>query len=697
MPTLPRRRRSRFAALTALATFGAATFVASTASADTWTVLAYVAGDNNLERYAVEDIQEMAKVGTGGNLKIAVQLDRSLKYSQASLDGVPNFKGTKRLRVDKDKVVEMQDVGNPDGTQPATVADFIKWGIATFPSDHYAVVLWDHGSGWKGCCEDESSPGRDWTPLNDIAEGLRLGLEGSGRTKYDLIGFDQCLMASIEVAHAIQPYGKVMVASAETEPGPGWDYEPFMRAIANNPAIDAAGVGKAIADSYSVSANDSEHTMSVVDLEKIPALVQSIDTLSDTLGPAAAVRESWMPMARSRANAEKYGSSGFGDPLAAIDLGNFIDGLGATPAYKPNTDAVRAAMNAAVVYKVQGPGHGNHTGLSIHLPEKAAKPEYLEVGYGKTRWPGFIANYAIGSTSDPTPPDIEDPVIDPFPQIGPIPGLPNIIGPVDILGGSSATDLNLANLIVSSDPGNGGASTFLGMLPAAVASNGKMGAKFDGRWPTLTDGTKEGFAPFFPISTFVEKGGAPKQMLAMLADIGDTAGGYRPGVVMFKYDPTTRSAEIGRAYTYDLFKGFGQVDVTKDAPKVRPWQLTVQSFGLPLASAGTTEFSGKTLALKTKALPKSTYQIGFVANDLAGNLATKQIKVHVDVPQDAPNGEDPNGDPSGDPNGDPSRNGARSTTACDASGAHGASNAMFLVGTLGALALFGTRRRRVRK
>src|SRR5690349_7171473 len=150
---MPTTRRSRFAALTALATFGAATFVASTAKADTWTVLAYVAGDNNLERYAIDDIKEMAKVGTGGNLKVAVQLDRSLKYSNASLDGVANFKGTKRLRVDKDKVVELQDMGNPDGTQPSTIGDFIKWGIATFPSDHYAVILWDHGSGWKGCCE----------------------------------------------------------------------------------------------------------------------------------------------------------------------------------------------------------------------------------------------------------------------------------------------------------------------------------------------------------------------------------------------------------------------------------------------------------------------------------------------------------------------------------------------------------------
>jgi hypothetical protein len=697
MPSM-RRRSTRFRfALTALAAFGVSTFAATYAKADTWTVLAYVAGDNNLERFAIEDIKEMSKVGTGQNLKIAVQLDRSLKYSQESLPGVANFKGTKRLRVDKDNVVELQNVGNPDGTQPSTIGDFIKWGIATFPADHYAVVLWDHGSGWKGCCEDESGPGRDYTPLNDISEGLRLGLEGSGRQKYDLIGFDECLMAGVEVAHAIQPYGKIMVSSAETEPGRGWDYEPFMKAIVSNPSIDAPGLGKAIADGYTASAGDSEHTLSVVDLEKVPALVTAMDSLSDTLGPAAAVRETWTPMARARANSEKYANSGFSDPLAAIDLGNFIDGLGSANAgFKPSADAARAAMNAAVLYKVQGSGHAKHSGLSIHLPEKAANAEYLGVAYGKTRWPGFIANYAIGSGSDPSPPDIDDPDVEPFPPPGPIPNLPNIIGPVDFLSQSQASDLNLANLIVSSDSGNGG-STFLGMLPATVSPDGKMRAKFDGRWPTLTDGVQDGFAPFFTVSQFTEKGGGTRQMLAMVADLGDTAGGYRPGIVMFKYDPATRDATVSRAYTYDLFKGFGSVEVGKDVPKVRPWVLTVQSFGLPTAAPGTKEFNGTTLALKTKALPKSTYQVGFVASDLAGNLATKQTRVHVDVPQDSPNPDDPNADPNADPNGDASRNGARSTTACDASGAHGTSNAVFLVGTLGALALFNVRRRRAKK
>ena len=39
---------------------------------------------------------------------------------------------------------------------------------------------------------------------------------------FDLVGFDACLMASVEVAKIIEPHAKYMIASEEVEPGHGW-------------------------------------------------------------------------------------------------------------------------------------------------------------------------------------------------------------------------------------------------------------------------------------------------------------------------------------------------------------------------------------------------------------------------------------------------------------------------------------------
>ena len=41
-----------------------------------WTVMVYMAGDNNLESAAMVDLKEMAKVGSTSDVNIVVQLDR---------------------------------------------------------------------------------------------------------------------------------------------------------------------------------------------------------------------------------------------------------------------------------------------------------------------------------------------------------------------------------------------------------------------------------------------------------------------------------------------------------------------------------------------------------------------------------------------------------------------------------------------
>ena len=60
-----------------------------------WTFLVYLDGDNNLEREAIDDLLEMAAVGSDPNLNIVVQFDRIAGYDRRYGD----WTGTKRFHV----------------------------------------------------------------------------------------------------------------------------------------------------------------------------------------------------------------------------------------------------------------------------------------------------------------------------------------------------------------------------------------------------------------------------------------------------------------------------------------------------------------------------------------------------------------------------------------------------------------------
>ena len=113
-------RRSHRLRLTTLAALAATTLAASTASADTWTVMTYVYADNNLESEAIFNLKQMMKVGTTGNLKVVAQVDREPQVLEGSRSPAsPNFSGTKRMRAQsRQRRRVVQDMGTLDNTQP---------------------------------------------------------------------------------------------------------------------------------------------------------------------------------------------------------------------------------------------------------------------------------------------------------------------------------------------------------------------------------------------------------------------------------------------------------------------------------------------------------------------------------------------------------------------------------------------------
>lgn len=68
--------------------------------------------------------------------------------------------------------------------------------------------------------------------------------------RFEIIGFDACLMGTLEIAEALKDVGRYLAASQDIEPGGGWDYTSLLNFIAANPSADGAAIGKAIAEGY---------------------------------------------------------------------------------------------------------------------------------------------------------------------------------------------------------------------------------------------------------------------------------------------------------------------------------------------------------------------------------------------------------------------------------------------------------------
>lgn len=244
-----------------------------------WTFLVYIAGDNNLAKYADLDLKEMMQVGSNDTINI-------LAYTTIKREG--EDKRTVKYYIEKDNLLQIGELPAKDSGDVATLTEALEWAHVEYPADHFALVLWDHGSGilnrsscWlKGICMDDTT-GHYLTDRNLFAAcGYICDTYRNGK-KIDVIACDACLMGSVEMAYTLQPYADYYVASEETIPGYGFPYDqvlaPFIEGSLE-PIDFATNLVKVYAESY--DATKTEYTISAIDLHKVEPLVKQLDLVA---------------------------------------------------------------------------------------------------------------------------------------------------------------------------------------------------------------------------------------------------------------------------------------------------------------------------------------------------------------------------------------------------------------------------------
>jgi pimeloyl-ACP methyl ester carboxylesterase len=382
-----------------------------------WTVLVYMAGDDRSPdgiEYAIsQDLAEIKKVGSTDSVHFLVQTDDAT--------GTASYRYRLRKETDlaSDRIERFNGDLNTGSTK--TLVDFVQWAHYLFPAERTALVLWGHGSGhddqniyravrgsvnprtaarlaqrrlgfFSGTRRSilEQGPTRgygyddtagDFLDNAELRKALLQVKEILGR-KLDILGFDACLMAMIEVAYQIHDVANILVASERTEPGDGWSYSRAFRNLRAHPETMPNKLVKDVVGAYCYAYND-DMTLSAINLEKIPQLAQYISTWTKTADPAT-----FHDIRCSALDCSPRPGDGY------CDLGSFLDAASDLKD-KSSKEAriARKALKESVIASC-----GRTSGLTIYAPgnfrpRQAGSTDALYLGLNfvrETEWGSFL-------------------------------------------------------------------------------------------------------------------------------------------------------------------------------------------------------------------------------------------------------------------------------------------------------------------
>lgn len=376
-----------------------------------WTLIVYLVG-SDLESGSdagSTDMAEMMSISNTSNVNIVVLTGAAKKdgwrtpQSYLIKDGV---------RTDLDFVAPNQQAMS----SPENLTAFINWSITNYPATNYFLTMWNHGMSIRGYGWDEVGQTQFSVPQVAAAIGATNYVQTGN--KFELIGFDACLMANLEAQLPLKEFGKFFVASEETEPGHGWDYAPIIRAMQQT-EFDWNGfdIGIEVIDGFiaqGIAENSGPTTtLSVTDLAELDNLRDKLELLIAKIKQEGKHRS----LQQARAVAQEYSQS-LTEPLGSedvVDIGDLMKKLKVKdPSLAAEADAVLTALGQVVLYERHSTGRPNSTGMTMFIPHNKMVDTFetgffMRETYAPLQFSDPIENYistdyyvAVGS--DQTPP-----------------------------------------------------------------------------------------------------------------------------------------------------------------------------------------------------------------------------------------------------------------------------------------------------
>ncbi len=382
-----------------------------------WTVMVYLAGDNNLAVDGIFDIDEMEAAGVDPRVQVVVQAEFSPSQLAQYKCGAecfnrPNFNTFRYAITGAGTDVNgpngpAEDIGNVNMTDPAQLRAFVNWGRQKYPAKKYMVVLWNHGGGYVGLLQDETSAGGALMSL----DGLKAGLTGVG--PIDVVDFDMCLMAGYETLEKLDGLTQYAVFSEEVVPGEGNPYTTIIDGLQANPTVGGRELASLLVDRFNANYEGGKASTT-----KSAYALSGLGAFNTALGAfATQLRQDVGTMKGTIAEAARA-SQKFSYP-ELTDVVSFLDSLdtrvSGSAALRQKIAALRTAA-LAPAFRIsskarRGTGNGGQlpadvrraTGLHIVLPSGMEGDVFADRGarslasyealYGGMPWTGFLHDY----------------------------------------------------------------------------------------------------------------------------------------------------------------------------------------------------------------------------------------------------------------------------------------------------------------
>ncbi len=323
---------------------------------DTVTVMIYMCGTDLESKYgmATKDLQEMMRADISDKVNIIVETGGCSKWQTK---GISNSKN-QIYKVETGNMYLLEDnVGNSSMTEPKNLQNFINYCAANYKATRNILILWDHGGGSiTGYGYDENKGSSSMT-----LSKLKSALDGADCT-FDFIGFDACLMATLETALVCNNFSDYLLASEETEPGTGWDYTGWITELSGNTSVPTVELGQTIVDDFvkaSKKASPSASvTLSLVDLAELQGTVPDAFNKFSTSTTELLKTDDYGKVADARAGVRQFAQQ---NRINQVDLVDLADRIGTS-----ESKALSKALKNCVKYNKST--MSRCYGLSIFFP-----------------------------------------------------------------------------------------------------------------------------------------------------------------------------------------------------------------------------------------------------------------------------------------------------------------------------------------
>ena len=326
---------------------------------DVWTIMIYMCGTDleSKSGMASNDLQEMAKASLNDNINILIYTGGCKQWK---INGISNSVNQIYKLENGSLRCLVNDDGKDSLVKPATLTRFIQYCARNYPVNRQALIFWDHGGGSvSGYGYDEKNASLGSMGLSGIDSALK-----NAGTSFDFVGFDACLMATLETGLMLDSYADYMIASEETEPGIGWYYTNWLSKLAQNTSMPTIELGQYIVDDFVSECNrrcaGQKTTLSVVDLAELSATVPT--TLKDFANGTSKLLSGseYKTVSDARSGTREFAAS---SKIDQIDLVHLCYNLAT-----PESEELAKSLLGAVKYNKTSSSITNAYGISIFFP-----------------------------------------------------------------------------------------------------------------------------------------------------------------------------------------------------------------------------------------------------------------------------------------------------------------------------------------